>query len=112
MDNMSIFTARQQKNNYEKCGVCKYYIRQECQRHAPIVGEESYNIYFPHVKEDDYCGDFEHKLSVEVLRTELEECKAKYSELIMSVTKSTMEFPDESGHAIILRYIKAMESSN
>lgn len=112
MDNMNIFTAKQRAADYNKCGVCKYYqyIGGECQRHAPIVGEQSHHILFPHVKKTDWCGDFEHELGVEVLKKELQEIKNQYSELITAVTKSTMQFPDESRHATILRYIKDVES--
>jgi len=106
MDNMNIFTYKQKRNSYEKCGVCKYRIFQGCQRHAPVKGEDTHHLTFPHVEEDDYCGDFEHRLSIEVLQKELEKCKDQYFQLIMSVTQGN---PDESHHETVLRYIREAE---
>jgi len=104
MDNMNIFIAKQQSNTYEKCGVCKYHRRQECQRHAPAIKDTNYLAY-PHVKEDDWCGDFEHQLNIEELRKELEECKDQYFDLIMSVTLAGTA----SRHDTALRYIREAE---
>lgn len=55
-----------------KCNSCRFALAlvpvnleyRECHRHAPIVtGGMMSNVEtcWPHVKPDDWCGDFEHK---------------------------------------------------